>query len=294
MQVGAVTLGGVLAGDVGRSRPARCWQEAACSRAEPSPGLTAKMVEPQLTSSRSGPGIAVASGAAYLCQRPASPLRGMPACGGFLRPARPWRGPTYCGILAGEGELRQPQRVGAVGGGLAGGDQLVRGGDRVGDVARPPSAADAPPGRASAGQSLMLGPKLELCARIGLAEAVDRRGSRRCCRRSDRLRVAGVLRPARSPGSGMPPLAAVAAMERASISATPASWPLAGLGALAVGEVAGGVADGRSRRWRAYRPRRSRGRRRQSRTVAPGGHQIGEHAVAHQLHDRRAGCRGRR
>ena len=63
------------------------------------------------------------------------------------------------GVLAGEGELRQTQRVRAEGRSLARGDQLVGGGDGVGDV------ADAilhqqvrRTGRACSGQSVMLGP----------------------------------------------------------------------------------------------------------------------------------------
>ena len=43
--VGAVPLGGKLIADVGAA-PSTRWQEAACSRAEPPPGLLAKITEP--------------------------------------------------------------------------------------------------------------------------------------------------------------------------------------------------------------------------------------------------------
>ena len=56
-------------------------------------------------------------------------------------------------VLAGEGELRQAQRVGAEGGGFAGGNQFIGGGDGVGDIA---DHFD----QQIPGQSLMLGPNL--------------------------------------------------------------------------------------------------------------------------------------
>ena len=144
------------------------------------------------------------------------------------------------GATAGQGELGQAQGIGAVGGGLARGDQLVGGGDGIVDDGGQLQ-------KDVLGEGVLLGPvgdvgaHDEIHGRIGLAEAVveplfvdllvevvlvghivvvDIRS------RSDDTAVAG------SSGDG------AGVHERHARKLT-----LAGLGTLAVGEVAGGVSE---------------------------------------------------
>ena len=146
-------------------------------------------------------------------------------------------------VFAGEGELGQAQRVGAEGRSLARGDQLVGGGDRVGDVAYDLD-------QQVIGQGGLLGPILDVGAefqrvvRLRMAPAVvDALVIDALVKVVVRGRVLDVGQFA---GGGQVAAVGCGGGDGACVhQGHGADLPLAGLGALAVGEVAGRMADGK-------------------------------------------------
>ncbi len=83
--------------------PSTRWQEAACSRAEPSPGLLAKMAEPMCSRARS---VLAAGHGVHLCQHRGIGLAGT---AGFFFGTHGLGTGHILRVAAGQGELGQLQ-----------------------------------------------------------------------------------------------------------------------------------------------------------------------------------------
>ena len=128
--VGAVALGCILLGKVGRAA-----QHALAGSRLLTCGAIAGLIGKDGGANVGGCGVRLVTG---LFQRGIHSLyffRQSACDAGFVQ-SLDCLGATDIGrVLAGQGELCQAQRVGAEGRSLTGGDQLIGGGDRVGDVA---------------------------------------------------------------------------------------------------------------------------------------------------------------
>ena len=201
------------------------------------------------------------------------------AAGGFL--GLNGLGAAHVGrVLAAEGELGQTQGVGTVRGRLAGGNELVGGGHRVGDVGRHLQQQIVPQ-RSDLRPILDVGAELEQRVVVAVAKALIHAGV-----------VAGsivvVLRHGGVivDGGGRGQDAAVGRGGRnaAGIHQSHAGkLAAAGLGTLTAGEVAGGVADGQ-RPVGGYIARAETGAAEGGADGGTAGHQVGEDTGAGQFH----------
>src|SRR5699024_1340670 len=234
--VGAVALGGVLAGEVGR----------AAQHPLAAGGLLARRAVAGLVGEdgRADVGGRRVNGVAQLtqCGVDRGHLGGQfTAAAGGVQRLHGFGGGHIGRVLAGEGELRQTQGVGAEGGSLARGDQFVGGGHRVGDVADDLHQQVVAEGGLF-GPVLDVGAELEPVVRLGAAPAVVNalfvHALVKVVGRGGGLPVADLA------GGGQ--VAAVGGGGRDGTGVHQghgADLALAGLGAFPVGEVAGGVAD---------------------------------------------------
>ena len=156
-------------------------------------------------------------------------------------------GPAHIsGVLAGQGEFGQTQRIGAQGRGLAGGNQFVRGGDGVGNDGG--HLEQQVFGQGTHARPVGdIGAELEFGFRFGLVVAiVHAAGVELRVKVIGQIRLEAGFRPVKI--GGRRELAAVGRRggNGAGIhEGHGAGLPVAGLGAFAVGEVARGMADGK-------------------------------------------------
>ena len=273
-EVGAVALGGVLVDDVGPG-PQHALAAGGLLTGRAVAGLDGKNGGGQL---HIVPGQGLAAGhGTDLCQQGSIPLPG-PA-GGFLG-LHGLGAPHIGGVLAAEGELGQTQGVGAVGRGLTRGDELVRGGDGVGDVGGH-LQQQVVAQRGDLGPVLDVGAQLEQGIVIAVAKALIHPGL-----------VAGGVVVIFGHGGVVIHLRCGgqdAAVGRGGGNAAgihqghACQLAAAGLGALAAGEVAGGVADGQRPVGR-HIARAEAGAAEGRADGGTAGHQVGQHAGAVQLH----------
>ena len=183
-------------------------------------------------------------------------------------------------VLAAEGELGQTQGVGAVGGSLTGGDQLVGGRNRVGDVGRH-LQQQVVAQRCDLRPVLDVGAQLEQGVVVALAKALIHAGVV-AGRIVLVLRHGGIVVDVGGRGQD-------AAVGRGGCDAPgihqghTRQLAIAGLGAFAAGEVAGGVADGQCPVG-GHIACAEAGAAESRAHGGTAGHQFADHAGAHQFH----------